>query len=58
MQINSLKLASYLCSYKCPEDDMQGFHLGNVLNAARPDIQGSQNLGKNFQYRCKLDTLG
>lgn len=53
-----LKLEAYLYSYKCPEDDKQGFHLDNVFNAARPDIQGSQKLRTNFQYRCKLYTLG
>lgn len=58
MQINSLNLAAYICSYKYPEDDKQGFHPVNTLNAAKPDIQGSQNLGTIFQYRCKLGTLG
>lgn len=58
MQVNSLKLEAYLYFYKGLEDDKQGFHLANVLNAARPDIQGSQNLGTNFQYRFKLYTLG
>lgn len=58
MQINSLKLAAYLCYYKYPEHDKQGFHLANVLNAARPDIQDSQNLETNFQYRPKLYKLG
>ena len=43
---------------KSPEDDKQGFHVANVFYAARPDIQGSQNLGANVQYRCKLDALG
>lgn len=43
---------------KSPEDDKERFHVVNMLYAARPDIRGTQNLGADVQYRCKLDGLG